>query len=168
MRDTSIIIFLLIIVAIATLFLIIKIKTESKEKKNDTIDQQFPLKKFEVKNSLMTDCEKEFYNAILKAVPPSYIVIPQVNLASIIRHTDNVKYANDLFRNIDFGIFNSDFKPIALIEINDKTHEEDKSRQARDYKVKNICNEAEIPLITLWTKYGVNQEYIDKRIAEVL
>lgn len=28
----------------------------------------------------------------------------------------------------------------------------------------NICEEAGIPIITLWTSYGVNKEYIKKRI----
>ena len=120
------------------------------------------------KSSLMTDCEKEYYIAIKKALNYNYIVQPQVNLASIINKNGQNKFANELFRNIDFGIFNLNYKIILLIEINDKTHEENKNRQARDYKVKEICEKAGIPLITFWTKYGINEEYIKKRINEYL
>ena len=34
--------------------------------------------------------------------------------------------------------------------------------------VHNICEEAGIPIITLWTSYGVNKEYIKKRIDTTL
>lgn len=36
----------------------------------------------------------------------------------------------------------------------------------RDLKVKEILRQAGIPLIILWTEYGVNVEYIKKRINE--
>ncbi len=123
---------------------------------------------YKLKNSLMTKTEKDFYLAIYQALPDNYILQPQVNLATIIKKIDNKPFQNELFRNIDFCIFDFDFKPIALIEINDKTHSTQRSRQARDYKVKEICLKANIPLITFWTSYGINQEYINKRIKEVL
>lgn len=41
-------------------------------------------------------------------------------------------------------------------------------RVERNKKVANICEEAGIPIIKLWTSYGVNQEYIKKRIEETL
>lgn len=63
--------------------------------------------------------------------------------------------------------FNNKYEPILLIEINDKTHNE-KARIARDYKVKDICQAANLPLITFWTDYGVNQEYIQKRFPNIV
>ncbi|MDO4267880.1 MAG: CFI-box-CTERM domain-containing protein [Eubacteriales bacterium] len=51
------------------------------------------------------------------------------------------------------------------VEINDRSHLTDE-RRIRDQKVANICEEAGIPMIKLWTSYGVNPEYIKKRITE--
>ena len=50
------------------------------------------------------------------------MVLPQVNLASVIDKKGDSNFRNELFRNIDFGVFNKDFKPLVLIEINDNTH----------------------------------------------
>ena len=56
------------------------------------------------KASLMTECEKSFFDAIKNLASPKYIVQPQINLASIINKESHTKYQNELFRNIDFGI----------------------------------------------------------------
>ena len=116
------------------------------------------------KASLMTDCEKKFFDAIKKIVGPDYIIQPQINLASIINKESHSKYRNELFRNIDFGILDQNYKLLVLIEINDATHTE-RSRKERDQKVQAICAEAGIPLITFWTKYGLNESYIRERLA---
>ena len=57
----------------------------------------------------------------------------------------NTKYHTELFRNIDFGIFNKDFELLLLIELNDKSHIQ-RNRKIRDRKVKNILKECNIPL----------------------
>lgn len=54
-----------------------------------------------------------------------------------------------------------------MIEINDKTHLQ-KARRERDAKVHEICYEAGIPIINLWTSYGVNRSYIKEKIEEAL
>lgn len=122
---------------------------------------------YELKNCIMTKNEISYFHAIMKSLPNGYHLQPQVNLASVINRTDNSKFHNELFRNIDFLILSSDFKPIAFIEINDSTHN-DPSRIKRDQKVKEICEEAGISIINFWTKYGVNQDYIDKKVNEAI
>ena len=47
------------------------------------------------------------------------------------------------------------------VEINDPTHHE-YERRKRDEKVAAICAEAGVPIVTLWTNYGVNREYMQK------
>lgn len=69
------------------------------------------------------------------------------------------KYRLELFRVIDFGIFDQECKLCVLVEINDPSHETPERK--RDKKVVEICKEAGIPLVTFWT-YGVNPEYIPK------
>lgn len=59
------------------------------------------------------------------------------------------------------------FAPKIAVEINDPTHHE-YERRKRDEKVAAICAEAGVPIVTLWTNYGVNREYMQKRITETL
>ena len=141
-----------------------RIKSNDVPAKNTNKGASAPEKQYE-KKKLLTQTELKFYYAIKKYVPEEYTLLPQINLASIINRVDDHKYQNELYRNIDFAIFNKSWEPIAAIEINDKTHN-DKSRIARDHKVKEICESAALPLITFWTDYGVNEEYIQKRISE--
>ena len=103
------------------------------------------------RDSLMSDCEIRF----------------QVNLACVVDKISNSKYRNELFRNIDFGIFDSSFCPLCLIEINDSSHKQPE-RHERDLKIKFICEQADLPLLTFWTSYGVNISYIKSKIYAVL
>ena len=119
---------------------------------------------YELKNTMITNKEMPYYNCIKSVIPNGYNVIPQANLASFIVKKDGSRYQNELFRNVDFLITDSDFKPYVIIEINDNSHN-DYNRKKRDEKVSKICREAGIDIITLWTTYGVNQDYIKKRIC---
>ena len=100
----------------------------------------------------MTAYEYKFYQ-ILKTLEDEYIIVPQLNLASIVKKMNNNKYYNELFRNIDFAIFTKDYKKLLLlIEINDETHNQRK-RKDRDLKVKKICNDIGVSIMTFYTKY---------------
>lgn len=95
-------------------------------------------------------------------------IVPQVNLASIIQKVSNSRFNTELFRNIDFGIFNADYsKLLLLIELNDNSHSE-YHRIKRDKKVHEICNKAGIKLITFYTKYSNEKEYVKGRIIKEL
>lgn len=120
---------------------------------------------YQLKPSLVTDTEMSYLNCIKEALPEGYLIQPQANLASFISRTDGAKYQNELYRNVDFIITDQLYKPLVLVEINDQTHLSH-DRIERDKKVIKICEEAGIPIIKLWTSYGVNQEYIKKRIDE--
>lgn len=122
---------------------------------------------YSLKPTLITDSEKQYFDAIKNALTDEYIVQPQVNLASIITRNDNSAFINELFRNIDFCVFDKLYHPIILIEINDQSHNSSK-RKERDHKVKKICDEAGIKVVTFWTSYGVNQEYISKTVNEAI
>lgn len=122
---------------------------------------------YELRPSLITPTEKGYLTAIRKSLPRGYFVQPQINLASIIKRTDNAPFCNELFRNIDACIFDMTYKPIVLIEINDSSHN-NSQRKKRDIKVKNICEEAGIQIITFWTSYGVNPDYISKKVNETI
>lgn len=120
---------------------------------------------YEVKPSLITSTEKTFFDAIKQVLPEGYFAQSQVNLATVINKTGDFRFQNELYRNIDIGVFDLNYKPVLLIEIHDKTHKTSKRRE-RDLKVKCICEEAGIPLIVFWVEYGVDVEYIRKRLVE--
>lgn len=122
---------------------------------------------YSLKNTLISRTEQSFYGAIKGAVPEGFMVFPQVNLAAFINRTDDARFHNELFRNIDFLITDDKYQPKVVIEINDQTHL-NADRKERDEKVKKICEEAGIPIIKLWTSYGVKPEYIKTQIEKQL
>ena len=122
---------------------------------------------YESKNVLISRSEQEYFESIVNSLPTGYHVFPQVNLASFIIKNDDSPFHNELFRNIDFLITDENFKPLIVIEINDQTHL-NSDRKERDEKVKNICDEAGIPVVKFWTSYGVNGAYIKKKIDETI
>ena len=123
--------------------------------------------KYRIKESLMTNTEIKFYNCIKFILKDRYILLPQINLATVLQKVSGSSYQTELYRNIDFGIFNKNFKTLLLIEINDDTHKT-KSRVERDKKVADICFNAGLPLIRFWTSYGVNYQYINSRVRQYL
>lgn len=122
---------------------------------------------YEKKSLLLTKNEQGYFTALKAQVPSGYHVFPQINLAAFVEKKDGSRFRNELFRNVDFLVTDGSFAPCIAVEINDKTHTE-KDRRERDEKVKSILEEAGIPLVTLWTDYGVNDSYIKKRIDEAL
>ena len=122
---------------------------------------------YRLKAFLVTRTEKDYWDCIVSELPEGYAVFPQVNLAAFIERTDDARYHSELFRNVDFLVTDTGFRPKLVIEINDKTHLAPE-RQERDRKVAQICEEAGIPVFRLWTSYGVNPEYIHKRLQEIL
>lgn len=122
---------------------------------------------YEARNRLISKSEQEFYEAIKISLPEGYYVFPQINLASFIERTDNARFHNELFRNVDFLVADIEYKPKFVIEINDQTHLSTE-RKDRDEKVRKICEEAGIPILKLWTSYGVNQNYIKDKIEEII
>lgn len=134
------------------------------EQKSQPVDDCFL---YDLKDRFISKNEQTYFSAIKASVPLDYFVFPQVNLSSFIERTDNARFRNELFRNIDFLITDKDYRPKIAVEINDSTHL-NAERKERDEKILKICEEAGIPLIKFWTSYGVNQEYIKSKIDEVL
>lgn len=115
---------------------------------------------------ILTDNEYNFYLKLKELEYSGYIIIPQVNLAAIIEKTD-AKFRTDLFRNIDFGIFDQKLNLKLLIELNDKTHKEAK-RKDRDLKVKKILDACNIKLINFYTTYPNEASYVVNRIKNTI
>lgn len=117
------------------------------------------------KKPIMSDYEIMFYNR-MKDLETEYNIVPQLVLSSVVDKKLKQKYRSELYRIIDFAIFSKDYsKLLLLIELNDNTHNQRK-RKDRDLKVKKICNSAKIKLITFYTKYPNEKDYIINRIKK--
>lgn len=117
------------------------------------------------KKPIMSDYEIMFYNR-MKDLETEYNIVPQLVLSSVVDKKSKQKYRSELYRIIDFAIFSKDYsKLFLLIELNDNTHNQRK-RKDRDLKVKKICNSAKIKLITFYTKYPNEKDYIINRIKK--
>ena len=119
------------------------------------------------KKDLMTKYERYFYNILVELEDEFNVKIhPQVNLATIVKKEVNNHYINELFRNIDFAIYDKDYKKLfLLIEINDSSHYT-RSRIIRDIKVEKILKEANIKLIKFYSNYPNKKEYVKKRVVQ--
>lgn len=120
---------------------------------------------YEPKNFL-TPYELNFYKTLKELENYGLIIIPQVNLATVV-NKKNARNRNELFRNIDFGIFDQDFNLKLLIELNDKTHKTYKRRD-RDLKVKAILNSCGISLMNFIASYPNEKHYVINRILNEL
>ena len=151
--------FLLIILLVFMKILINKLNNKHNVRSNRNITYS--------KKQLMTKYERYFYDVLIELKDELNIeVMPQVNLGTIVNKKSNNRWQNELFRNIDFGIFTKDYEELLLlIEINDKTHN-NYNRKYRDIKVDNIVNNAGIKLIKFYSNYPNKRDYIKNRIRE--
>ena len=157
------ILYCLILIGLITICYIFNTKIN-----NGNIDKDINLmKNYYLKKSLMTKYEKYFYDILIELKDELEIeIMPQVNLASIVNKVGNSKFRNELFRNIDFGVFTKDYTELLLlIEINDKTHKQI-NRKIRDKKVDMIVKSAGIRLIKFYTDYPNKSDYIKDRVKK--
>jgi len=111
-----------------------------------------PNKKYTLKQQPLTQEESRFFNMAKTIITNKYYVSPQINLQTIIETNTNTRN-DELFRNVDIGIFNSvTLTPKLLIEINGKQHYKDEYWIERDKSVSNILRDAGLQLLTIETQ----------------
>jgi hypothetical protein len=120
---------------------------------------------YSIKPRFVSPCEMEYLTLIKSMLKPEYIIIPQVPLSQIVEKHAPTNYKNELFRVVDFCIFDADYYPLLCIEINDTTHLK-KDRAQRDSKVSQILQSARLPLVSFWTYEGINQDKIKKCLKQ--
>lgn len=142
-----------------------KFFANKEQTENPNQNKNFTYKK---KKYFMTKNEYELFNKLKLATQERQLIVqPQVNLATVIEKVGEYKYQNELYRNLDFCIFNKSYCPILAIELNDETHKQ-ADRAKRDYKVREILKTAGLPLLTLYTDKTNEVDYIKKRIEDIL
>ena len=109
-----------------------------------------PSKLYTLKHPIMSVNEKKFFKIMREKLGNNYIITPQINLQSIIETPLSNSRNDELFRNVDFGIFDTEmYHPLMLIEINGKQHSNEEYWRKRDKSVKEILESAGLMLYTI-------------------
>ena len=106
-------------------------------------------KKYFLKTNLLNEFEMRYFNIIRKHISKKYLIIPQVNLQTII-DTDSNKRNNELYRNVDFVMYKAKtYTPFLVIELNGQQHYNNEYVKERDKSVRKILNLVQLPLLTI-------------------
>ncbi|MDE6285067.1 MAG: DUF2726 domain-containing protein [Bacilli bacterium] len=121
-----------------------------------------------IQKNLMSINENKNYKCLRRLLSSDYYLFPQISLFSIIEKRLFNRKANhigELTRTIDFGIFDKDCNVKLLIEINDKSHDEE-SRRLRDLNVQTILQKADIKLIILNSFDYENEKLLLQKLGD--
>lgn len=106
-------------------------------------------KNYSLKQDLLNEYEMEFFNIVRSFLNPKYVIIPQVNLQTIVT-TDTNTRNDELYRNIDFIIYHTEkYIPFLAIELNGQQHYTNEYWKERDKSVRAILNDIKLPLLTI-------------------
>ena len=138
-----------------------------KSNKTGTINESY----YTVKTNPMTDAEKIFLS-YLKPFTDKYnfIILPQVQLQSIFKISNNKDIANFnkiKSKSVDFAIVDNKYNYKIFIELDDYTHNQ-KNRIERDIFVNNLFNTYNLKLKRIKVQNNYNLEQIESIIKEVV
>lgn len=137
-----------------------KLKAENEQLKNvdfvneeELIEEERKTEKFPyyLEKSLLTSKEKTFYISLKQiADEKNLIILSKIRLADIFKVPKNtynsIKWFNYIkAKHADFVLCDINFKPLMIIEVDDKTHRYE-SRAERDKFVNEICRQAGIKI----------------------
>lgn len=116
--------------------------------------------------------EIETYKTLINVVGNNFIVIPQVHLCDIadvkVGYLDHDNLYYELKRIIyDYAIFDKNFEPLALIELNGKSHFQD-NRINRDAIAENNAKNLNIPFIPIKKEDRLNEKLIREKLSPYL
>lgn len=116
--------------------------------------------------------EIETYKTLVNVVGNNFIVIPQVHLCDIadvkVGYLDHDNLYYELKRIIyDYAVFDKNFEPLVLIELNGKSHFQD-NRMNRDAIAENNAKNLNIPFIPIKKEDRLNEKLIREKLSPYL
>lgn len=122
---------------------------------------------YRIKDGLMTKAEKNFFDVLEKTVNNRYYIVPQVNLASLV-FVSGTKYYKTFLnkidrKTVDFVLYNRQFTPVVVIELDDSSHDEI-SRRRRDDFVDRVMSRVGLKIVHIKTAYTYDPEEINRLI----
>jgi len=157
---------------IAAVFVIYVIYTNLKKKSKDTEKPITNLENLPYRfKYLLSPNEYKFYNELKKFTDENGLLIcPKVGLKDLfeVKGTDTknyMAYFNKINKkHIDFLVCDSSLKPKYAIELDDKSHEKEKSKENDGFK-NAIFGLAKIPLIRVKALREYTREYVESSIV---
>jgi hypothetical protein len=160
---------------IAAVFVIYIIYTNLKKKSQNVEKPIQNLENLPYKSKyLLSPNEYKFYIELKKYTDENNLLIcPKIGLKDLfeVKGTDTknyMTYFNKINKkHIDFLVCDSSLKPKFAIELDDKSHEKEKSKENDDFK-NAIFGLANIPLIRIKALQQYSREYLESSIKRVL
>ncbi|MDD5164969.1 MAG: DUF2726 domain-containing protein [Candidatus Pacebacteria bacterium] len=123
-----------------------------------------------LKESLVTNAEKEFLKVLETVVGNSYRIESQVPLSGIVKpidssdHWTNYRDFNPIkSKSIDFVLYDKDYKPYLAIELDDRSHSR-WDRIKRDQIVNEIMKSVGLRIVHIPFSYRYNPEKLKSEI----
>jgi len=116
--------------------------------------------------------EIEMYKTLVNVIGNNFVVIPQVHLCDIadvkVGYLDHDNLYYELKRIIyDYAVFDKNFEPLVLIELNGKSHFQD-NRMNRDAIAENNAKNLNIPFIPIKKEDRLNEKLIREKLSPYL
>lgn len=117
--------------------------------------------------------ENELYKTLTSVIDDNLIVIPQVHLSDLaevkVGYLDHDNLYYELKRIIyDYAIFDKEFNPLVLIELNGKSHFFQDNRVNRDAIAENNAKNLGLPLIPIKKEDRFNEKLIREKLLPYL
>lgn len=117
---------------------------------------------------LMTSRERKFYRRLFDVFGKFYFIYPQLHFSVLLDHRmKSQNWQGALSRiqrkSVDYVLCTTDFKIVAAIELDDKTHDS-LERQQRDAFIDSICAQAGLPLVRFRNIESITDEQIKNNI----
>ena len=161
-------------ILIITLLLTLLITIIIQKKQNKHNKKNYQIKyNYQIKKSVMTIAEGNFYKKLTSALHDNFIIVPQAHLSMIFNHTIYGQNWRGAFstingKSIDFLIIKRDtFQPLIGIELDDLSHERH-DRQKRDELINEIFKQAKLPLIHFKTGEWNTPNDINQKVSPLL
>lgn len=158
---------ILIILIIILILDIIKNKMETEEKVDESKDINYS-KLYEKKEYLLTPTELKFYK-LLKSITDKIelSLFTQVSLYSIVKNKDFKNFNKIKSKSIDYVITEKNCKIKLCIELDDKSHNNQK-RIERDEFINKLFDDLNIKLLRIPVESYYNIEKLEQKIKESL
>ena len=127
---------------------------------------------YHLRESLLTNNEREFYETLKKVVKDDLIIFSMVRLADLFSIDNGKAYQASLnrinSRHVDFLLCHNDtLKPVAAIELDDKSHERS-DRIQRDVFVNQLFDSADLPLLRYPSKVRYSRDDVFEMLNPIL
>jgi len=126
--------------------------------------------RYTLKQSLLTDAEKEFLEVLQEVVGDKYRIETQVPLSGIVKPLDSRGHYTNYHdfnkikaKSIDFVLYDKEFNPYLAIELDDRTHLQP-DRVKRDNFLDSVMSGVGLPIIHIPVSYTYDSEELRTQI----